>query len=476
MKLIGCGLLTVAAVTSALLLLAVAFITIRSYGRLETLIVKFEQHTHSLESLHCKFYYMLFFGREIAPFEFDTICDWHTEKVKDSSLLSERREPFIELFTVRPKRLLGLTWGPGDPSKKIDDVAQLVYIVFVPVWLVLVILSILPGVWLWRFRRWSREQRKAARRSLLLACSLLVGIPVVLLLLAAINTHFLGPREKPLYGRTSHPVVWPISDSNGIILKVMTYNIRFGCAYKGAGLFVKPERVAEHVRRIGQFIKEQKPDLVFLQEVAMESGPGSVNQILLLAETTGMHDWAYGEDVNQGLPFYRFISGNAILSKWPLDVLANQPMAVSRTFFQVGMWTQRTLWCKTHIGEQEVLLASIHLIGSKGGAEERSMQMRQILDFAGGRPAILAGDFNAGPDSEVIRIAVESGKFSVKLDGPPTTKSYRPTWTIDYILAPMEWKLIEHKVIQTDLSDHLPVLSTYRILLVANQDLAGRDR
>ena len=463
LKLIGCGLLTVAAVTSALLLLAVVFASIRSYWHLDTLVVKFEQHTHSLESLHAKFYYMLFYGREIGTFESDIVCDWHTETVKNSSLLSERREPFAVLFTLRPKRLLGLTWGPGDPSKKIDDVAQLAYIVFVPVWLVLVILSILPGVWLWRRRKWSQEQRRMSRRSLLLVCLVLTVIPVVLLFLAAINTHFLGPRERPLYGQTSHPAVRPISDSNSVNLKVMTYNIRFGCAYKGAGLFVKPERVAERVRRIGQFIKEQKPDIVFLQEVVMESGLDSVNQILLLAETTGMHAWAYGEDVNQGMPFYRFISGNAILSRWPLEVLTNQPMAVSRSFFQVGMWTQRTLWCKTSIGEQEILFASIHLIGSKGGPEQRSMQMRQILDFAGSRPAILAGDFNAVPSSEAIRMAIESGRLSTKLDGPPTSSSYRPTRTIDHIFAPAEWELIEHKVIQTDLSDHLPVLSTYRI-------------
>ena len=468
LKLIGQGLLTVTAVTSALLFLAVAIITIRSYRRLENLIVKFEQHTHSLESLDGKFYYMRFFGREMRPFESDTALEWYTEKLKDPSLFGERRERFMELYTTRPKRLLGLTWGPGDPSKKLNDVAHLTYIVYLPVWFVLVIPSILPGVWLWRYRKRSQEQRRISRQSLLLACSLLVGIPVVLLLLAAVNTHFLGPREKPLSGQTSHPVVWPVSDSNGIVLKVMTYNIWNGGAYKGAWRFEKPAIVAERIRGIGNLIRESNPDLVFLQEVVMESGPGSVNQTPILAETSGMKAWVYGEDVNQGLPFYRMIRGNVILSKWPLDVLTNQPMAVSRSFFQVGMWTQRTLWCKTYIGEQEILLASIHLIGSKGGDKERSTQMRQILDFAGGRPSILAGDFNAVPSSEAIRMAIENGKFSTQLDGPYTVKSYNPRVTIDYIFAPTGWTLVEHKVIQTDLSDHMPVLSTYRIPFAAD--------
>ena len=443
--------------------MAVALIAVRSYRRLDSLFVEVRQHGYSLESLDGKFYHMFWHGRQVGPFELDIVWDWHAETVKDSSLLSRRRERFVELFTDRHRRLLGLTWGPGDPAKKFHDVTRLVYLVYVPAWFVLAVLSILPGIWLWRRRHWSSDQRRTVRRVLLLICSMPIGVAVVFLFLAAVNTHFLGPREKPLCGQTSHPAVWPVSDSHGAVVKVMTYNIRFGCAYRGAGLFAERERVAERIRRIGQFIKEQKPQIVFLQEVVMESGPGSVNQILLLAETTGMHAWAYGEDVNQGLPFYRFISGNAILSKWPVEVLTNQPMAVSRYFFQVGMWTQRTLWCKTHIGQQEVWLASIHLIGSKGGTEQRSMQMRQILDFAADRPTILAGDFNAVPSSEVIRMAIESGRLSTKLDGPPTSSSYRPSRAIDHIFAPVDWKLVEHKVIRTDLSDHLPVVATYQL-------------
>ena len=376
-------------------------------------------------------------------------------------------ERFTNRYCTNQRQLLGFLWANGDPSQKSGDTLWIRFIEG-PIWPLLLVSALLPAGLFWQRRRWSREHRRAAVRVTLILYSLLIAIAVILLILAVINTNFLGPGEKPLSGRSSHPAVRPTSDANGITLKVMTYNIWWSGAYKGAWRFEKPKHVTERVLQIGRFIKQQKPDLVFLQEVVMESGPGSVNQILLLSETTGMNAWVYGEDVNQGLPFYRFISGNAILSKWPLEVLTNQSLAVSRAFFQVGVWTNRTLWCKTHIGEQEVLLASIHLIGSKGGPKERSMQMRQILDFAGGRPAILAGDFNAVPSSEAIRTAIESGKFSTKLDGPYTVKSYNPRAKIDYIFAPTGWKLIGHEVIRTDLSDHMPVLSTYRIDLVAD--------
>ena len=94
--------------------------------------------------------------------------------------------------------------------------------------------------------------------------------------------------------------------------------------------------------------------------------------------------------------------------------------------------------------------------------------MQQVLDFAGGRPSILAGDFNVRPYEAVIKQAVDSGSLSAKLDGPYTVSSYNPRAKIDYIFAPTGWKLIEHEVIQTDLSDHMPVLSTFRIPIVAD--------
>jgi endonuclease/exonuclease/phosphatase family metal-dependent hydrolase len=286
-----------------------------------------------------------------------------------------------------------------------------------------------------------------------------VGIPAILLALMFVNTTFLGPGERPLSGQTSHRAVWSTPDPNGIGIKVMTYNIWMGAAYRGGGRFEKPELVADRTRDIGQFIKEHEPDLVFLQEVVMESGPGSVDQAPLIAEAAGMHAWVFGEAINQGLPFYRMIRGNAILSRWPLAIVENQPMAGRSPFYQVGVGNQRTLWCKIRIGEQEVLAASVHLSSQK----DQYRQMQQILDFAGERPAILAGDFNARPTDTPIKLLVDTGRFSAKLDGPWTMSSHQPDYKIDYIFAPKRWELLEHKVVQTDLSDHLPVLSTFRI-------------
>jgi len=118
--------------------------------------------------------------------------------------------------------------------------------------------------------------------------------------------------------------------------------------------------------------------------------------------------------------------------------------------------------CNADIGGQEILLASVHL-NANDFDEVKLPQVQQLLDFAGDRPAIMAGDFNARPNDPEIQRIVDTKRFAAKLDGPFTISSYDPHVTIDYIFVPRDWQLLEHRVIQTDLSNHLPVVATYRI-------------
>ncbi len=133
--------------------------------------------------------------------------------------------------------------------------------------------------------------------------------------------------------------------------------------------------------------------------------------------------------------------------------------------------------CKANIGGREVLLASVHL-NANDFYEVRFTQAEQLLDFAGDSPAILAGDFNSEPNEPEIQRIVGTGRFCAKLDGPFTISSYDPHAIIDHIFVPRDWQLLEHKVIQTDLSDHLPVVSVYRVPLAAHSrpGAYGEDR
>jgi len=431
-------------------------------------------HFYELSSNRGRFYVRVALRSDYDPFRHDINFGWFDVRIKSASRFADNMARLTTKYGGDQRQFIGFLWTGGDPSRKSGDTLWIRFICG-PIWPLLLIFATLPAGLFWLRRRWPREQRRTAVRITLIGYSLPIAIAVILLILAIINTNFLGPGEKPLSGRSSHPAAQPTSDANGVILKVMTYNIWMGGACKGAWRFDKPAIVTERIRRIGNLIRDYNPDLVFLQEIVMESGPGSVNQTQILAETAGMHAWFFGEDVNQGLPFYRFISGNAILSKWPLEIVANQSLAANRSFFNLSIWTNRTLWCKTQILDQDILLASVHLT-IPWWSQLQQTQMQQVLDFAADRPAVLAGDFNIRPYETSIKQTVDSGKFSAELDGPYTVSSYNPDAKIDYIFTPAGWELIGHEVIQTDLSDHMPVLSTYRIPFMAdpNLDLIAR--
>src|SRR5258708_5178095 len=197
-----------------------------------------------------------------------------------------------------------------------------------------------------------------------------------------------------------------------------------------------------------------------LSETVWECGACPVNQVASLAEATEVHAWAFGENYNFGLPFFRVVGGNAILSRWPLETVANPPLAGRQPFYATKN-NRRVLWCAAKIGARRVLLASIHTDSFDRNNNRR--QTEQILDYAGDKEAILAGDFNALPDWPSIELVRASGHFAGVVDGPKTFPSEVPERRLDYIFAPAAWELIEERVLDNDVSDHRPVVATFRV-------------
>ncbi len=449
---------------SFLLWVLTAILIVKSYWRADCCVIRLENRTFELSSARGRFYVRISMSspEKANPFAYDKSWSWASYSAP--SRIAQNMQRRAQEFEGERWQFLGF-WSARGSHRK-GDTLWLRYAEG-PLWPTLVIFSVAPVGWLWRRRFWPRELRRKATRTLLLTSSAPVTIAAVLLALLFINFRFLGPRTRPLSGRTSHLPASPASDTNGVTLKVVTYNIRMGGAYRGGWRFEKPKRVAERIEKIGEFIREQKPDIVLLQEVVLESGLGSFSQTPILAEKTEMHMWVFGQCINDGLPFHRMIEGNAILSRWPVEPVTNQKMAGHKAFYEIGCNDQSTLWCKADIGGREILLASVHL-NANDFHEVRFSQVGQLLGFAGGRPAVLAGDFNSEPNAPELRQVIDTDKFTVKLDGPFTISSYDPRRTIDHIFVPRDWQLLEHRVIQTDLSDHLPVVATYRVPVQAS--------
>lgn len=234
-------------------------------------------------------------------------------------------------------------------------------------------------------------------------------------------------------------------------IKVMTYNIHH-CNPPSAGDKID-------VAAIAKVITNEKPDFVALQEVDVNterSGKG-LNQARELARLTGMNFFFSKAIDHQGGDY-----GVAVLSKFAiLDstrfILPIDPVIKGET---------RTIAAVTvEIAKgKKVIFASTHLDLKE---QNRLTQADLIVKHfeKSGLPMILAGDFNALPDSKVIRYldtkftrTCQKCDFTIPVEVPDRAIDfimYKP----DGVFESLSTRVIDEKYA----SDHLPVVAELKV-------------
>lgn len=284
-----------------------------------------------------------------------------------------------------------------------------------------------------------------------LGCS--VGVALLGVLGVALNG-LTSPWETPRAGTTAVPA----RASSGT-LRVVAYNVAKLGVRRGLS-FRSREAVEADLDAIAALIRRYDPDLVVLSEVVVECTPCDVDQVRTLAEATGMHAWAWGENATFGLPGCRLRTGNAVLSRLPLRATSNLQLAGARSV----LWpvnNRRVLWCDVQVADAWLPIAAVHL-DSRDDAVNLT-QVGELLDQLGDRPGILAGDFNAKPYQAQLARLRNSGRFSGAFDGAPTAPASAPEVRIDYVFAPATWEHLRTEVVDSQLSDHRPVFSEFRL-------------
>jgi endonuclease/exonuclease/phosphatase family metal-dependent hydrolase len=227
-------------------------------------------------------------------------------------------------------------------------------------------------------------------------------------------------------------------------LKVLCYNIRFG--------------ELASLEELATFIKEQNPDVVALQEVdcrtqreltPKQHGKDFVTE---LGFRTGMLT-AYGKTIPYAGGYY----GIGILSKYPLA-------SVERIYLpktENGKEQRALLVANVEYSENRYFtFACTHL--DYTNTEERQVQVKKLNEVLQAKPypVIVAGDFNARPDSKEISEGMGTWKAVCKM--APTSPANAPRNQIDYIFCypKDEWESVEATTYQVQLSDHLPISAT----------------
>jgi endonuclease/exonuclease/phosphatase family metal-dependent hydrolase len=243
-------------------------------------------------------------------------------------------------------------------------------------------------------------------------------------------------------------------------LRIVTYNI-----HHGEGTDSKFDLL-----RIAKVVMAEKPDIVALQEVDQKTNRAShVDQPAEFAKLMDMRVY-FGHNIDYDGGGY----GTAVLTKLPVrsveriklkSFYESTPKHAEQRGVQVlelGDKTDPPFWflC-THLDyrpKDDERMDSAHTIND-------------LVEKHAAEPAIIAGDFNATPDSAPLREFAKEWKIAGEEASDPHVGTYftfpadKPTHRIDYVMCrpAKDWKVIEVRVLDEPVaSDHRPVLTVLR--------------
>jgi endonuclease/exonuclease/phosphatase family metal-dependent hydrolase len=234
-----------------------------------------------------------------------------------------------------------------------------------------------------------------------------------------------------------------VSQTKSATLTVLTYNI-----HHGEGTDAKLD-----LERIARIIRTENPDVVALQEVDQKTErTASIDQAAELARLTGLHH-AFGKAMDYRGGAY----GQAILSRWPIKnaqihQLPQRAGREPRILFvaQIESPHGDLTFATTHLDHQ---LEEVRL--------EQARALNKILAETK-IPALLCGDFNAGPESSTMKFLTELWLDTAGQNATNTIPAATPRKRIDYILAApkQNWTPETSRVLAEPIaSDHRPVLT-----------------
>lgn len=235
------------------------------------------------------------------------------------------------------------------------------------------------------------------------------------------------------------------------IIKVLTFNIFHGATTKGDF----------NLDLIAKVINDANPDLVALQEVDFKTKRAKNYDLATeFGQRTKMASlFAKAMDFDGGE------YGDAILSKTSFVKSFRQPLPYTKQH------EPRVALSVTTIlpSGDTIVFISTHLDYLKDETV-RLTQAKKIKEtFANNKyPIILAGDFNALPTSNTLKILGDIWTASYNKENiSPTYPSDYPTEKIDYIMfyPKNKWKVLSTKVIQNKIaSDHCAYMVTLALL------------
>ena len=241
----------------------------------------------------------------------------------------------------------------------------------------------------------------------------------------------------------------PIDSSK--VVRVLTFNIYHGETVNAEKRF--------DFDLLAKVINDEQPDLVALQEVDFKTNRVlGVDLVTELGLRTKMQA-IFGK----AMPFDGGEYGEGVLSKHSFLSTKNHALPA-----RDGKEPRAALEVNIEIKSGDIIkFVGTHLDHTKDEAD-RINQANALNELFLGEdvPIIMAGDLNARPESETMKILFSLWQPSLP-DFEPTMPSDNPRAKIDYILykPAKAWRVLDTKIICNDMAtDHCAVLSVLELV------------
>lgn len=249
-------------------------------------------------------------------------------------------------------------------------------------------------------------------------------------------------------------------------LKILTFNIAHGrglSLYQG---FHGEKRLRRQLSAIASIIQTTQADVVALQEVDQDSHWNKRLDLLeILRGECNFPHALYGINTRRDGP-RQLLYGNGMLSRYPIHLWENNPFG-NATLGEKGF-----LYTEMDIAGHHLPLINLHL--DYRSRKRRIEQIEKIIAFITDRPhpghngkqlaPIICGDFNSRSApvgdavSHLIRFVKNHGHYRVLPERARTFPAHFPSKTIDFIMIPEPYRVVNSAVIRSYASDHRPVL------------------
>ena len=234
------------------------------------------------------------------------------------------------------------------------------------------------------------------------------------------------------------------------VIRILSYNIFHG-------------ETLNHdfdLERIAGVIRSVSPDIVALQEVDFKTRRAkNMDLVTRLGYLTGMLP-LFGRAMEYDGGEY----GEGILSRFSFKETRNNPLPHSpRNEPRAAL----EILVELPSGD-EIVFIGTHLDHTRNQTDRIAQAKRLNRLFKRNKmPSILAGDLNATPESEPMRIFFRFWTDASARDPQPTFPSSSPRRRIDYVLfrPASRWRVLESRVIEEKVaSDHYPLLVVLELL------------